>query len=151
MIAPDIRVLVGEVGGEAARAAGGMLANLRAALVPAHWSPSPPAPAERRESSPTPITPATLPNPGPPATGLPHVAASFSAAKHLEGDLMTAAEPVRDLLPTDRLERFRPGGYHLDRRVLVPVCCGQVIVSAWTMGGTGLKEHGFRGRGWPRD
>jgi deoxyribonuclease-1 len=52
-------------------------------LVPARWSPTLPAPAERRESTPAPTTPATpTARPAAPA-GLPHVATSFSAAKHL--------------------------------------------------------------------
>jgi len=67
------------------------------------------------------------------------------------GELMTFADPVRDLPAIDRLEGFRPGGYCLYRRVLVPIQCGSRTVPAWSYDGAALSGRWARAPGWPRD
>ena len=67
----------------------------------------------------------------------------------IAGELMTFADPLRDLPPIDRLEGFRPTGNSLYHRVLVAVCCGDAVVSAWSYDGAALTQRGVRVTHWP--
>jgi hypothetical protein len=67
----------------------------------------------------------------------------------IEGELMTFADPLRELPPIDRLEGFRPEGYCLYQRVMIRVQCGRKPEPAWTYSGAGLSRHGDRARSWP--
>lgn len=67
----------------------------------------------------------------------------------IEGELLTLADPARDLPPVDRLEGFRPGRNSLYRRVLVAVGCGRAAVAAWSYDGAGLAQRGVRVTHWP--
>ena len=49
----------------------------------------------------------------------------------VHGEIITFADPARDLPPVDRLEGFRPGGNGLYRRALVAVDSGRQIRTAW--------------------
>jgi gamma-glutamylcyclotransferase (GGCT)/AIG2-like uncharacterized protein YtfP len=66
----------------------------------------------------------------------------------IEGELMTFADPLRDLPPIDRLEGFRPGGHSWYGRVLIPARSGTVVVTAWTYDGASVKAQGTRTRTW---
>lgn len=49
----------------------------------------------------------------------------------VHGELITLADPVRDLPPIDRLEAFRPGARSLYQRSLAPVRTGTAVVVGW--------------------
>jgi len=49
----------------------------------------------------------------------------------VHGELITFADPARDLLPLDRLEGFRPDGRSLYRRSLVAAQIGTSVLPAW--------------------
>jgi gamma-glutamylcyclotransferase (GGCT)/AIG2-like uncharacterized protein YtfP len=69
----------------------------------------------------------------------------------IHGELLTFADPWRDLPPIDRLEGFRPPGHSLYCRVLVPVRSDNrtLPLPAWTYDGVGLKGQGLRVMKWP--
>jgi gamma-glutamylcyclotransferase (GGCT)/AIG2-like uncharacterized protein YtfP len=67
----------------------------------------------------------------------------------IEGELMTFADPRRDLRSIDHLEGFRPNGMGLYRRVLVPVRSNDRTIPVWTYDGAGLNDHGVRVMRWP--
>jgi len=67
----------------------------------------------------------------------------------IDGELVTFADPLRDLPPIDRLEAFWPGGWSLYRRVLVAVRCDHETIPAWTYDGVGLRDRGVRAMKWP--
>lgn len=49
----------------------------------------------------------------------------------IHGELVTFADPARDLPPLDRLEGFRPDGHGLHRRALVAVRANTGVEVAW--------------------
>jgi len=49
----------------------------------------------------------------------------------VHGELITFADPARDLPPLDRLEGFRPDGHGLYRRALVAVRANTGVEAAW--------------------
>ncbi len=67
----------------------------------------------------------------------------------IEGELMTFADPGRDLPPIDRLEGFRPGRQCLYDRALVRVKYGLGPIAAWAYERTGLRGRGVRCSAWP--
>lgn len=69
----------------------------------------------------------------------------------IEGELMTFADPLRDLPPIDRLEGYRPRGHCLYQRVLVGARYWQGLVPAWAYDGKGMKGQGVRKLRWPEE
>nr|WP_255372274.1 gamma-glutamylcyclotransferase [Prosthecochloris sp. HL-130-GSB] len=49
----------------------------------------------------------------------------------MHGELVTFADPQRDLLPIDRLEGFRPGRHSMYQRVMVASLQGTTACAVW--------------------
>jgi gamma-glutamylcyclotransferase (GGCT)/AIG2-like uncharacterized protein YtfP len=58
----------------------------------------------------------------------------------VHGELITFADPVRDLPPLDRLEGFRPDGHGLYRRALVATRANTGVEAAWVYHMVGVNR-----------
>ena len=67
------------------------------------------------------------------------------------GELLTFDDPDSRLPPIDRLEGFRPGGFSLYRRVLVPatVCGARELAWVYTVEETAIKRRRIVSGHWP--
>ncbi len=65
-------------------------------------------------------------------------------------ELITFADPARDLPPLDRLEGFRPDGHGLYRRALVATRANTGVETAWVYHMVGVNRgHRLSGGVWP--
>ena len=68
----------------------------------------------------------------------------------VHGELITFADPARDLPPLDRLEGFRPDGHGLYRRALVAVRANTGVEAAWVYHMARVRQgERLRGGVWP--
>jgi gamma-glutamylcyclotransferase (GGCT)/AIG2-like uncharacterized protein YtfP len=68
----------------------------------------------------------------------------------VHGELITFADPARDLPPLDRLEGFRPDGHGLYRRALVAVRANTGVEAVWVYHMVGINRgQRLRGGVWP--
>ncbi len=68
----------------------------------------------------------------------------------VHGELITFADPARDLPPLDRLEGFRPDGHGLYRRALVATRANTGVEAAWVCHMARVRQGGrLRGGVWP--
>jgi gamma-glutamylcyclotransferase (GGCT)/AIG2-like uncharacterized protein YtfP len=68
----------------------------------------------------------------------------------VHGELITFADPARDLPPLDRLEGFRPDGHGLYRRALVATRANTGVEAAWVYHMARVRQgQRLRGGVWP--
>lgn len=67
----------------------------------------------------------------------------------IEGEIVTFADPLRDLPPIEKLEGFRPGRFSEYQRVMVLARTDESTLPVWTYDGTSLASDGLRSTHWP--